>query len=678
MLTEIGIRIPPSDPARLVRLALACKRWLRILTSGDFGRAYATRHGRPPLVGYFLSSPVSGQVGRFVPSVPPFPRLSPRIGTESWYTLDIRQGRVLLFSPAPALIVWLPVSGEYFRLPHPPRWYQYQAGAVICADDHECRDPHCCSIHKFRVVFVGCEDREVTFNNTTFFEGNETWASIYCSETNEWSQTYPLKDNRYTEHPLIEQSPPVLHADAIYFTLEVHELEGEDVQAALKFDLADKTLSVVLAPDDASPYSGLFFATSQGLTFAGIAEGDGEVAAEDDGEVAAEHHGDGEGNGQIVSIWTFNDADNTWSLTSDIHLKTTLPAGAITPTYSPATVGFVQGEATLCIDSGGRLFTVEVDTLRTRDIGPSGHSAAVMPFLHYFMPSKPKDEDNGSESRTDSQESEPKDEDNGSESRTDSQESDESLKAGKCPQHNQEHPLQQSGREGGSVAPVSQIMSGTLAGPASYPGLPSVSNAVASVAAISQSMNLASHAEVSDKLTRHVLSSGAPFSRMMSSSPVPQTASGSLITLAKNSGVSLITNAGTVAPVLQAMFGTMPGPSGNPGILSVENAGKLAIVPDAQTVLGCLTNPDKSNGSISLMTDAETEGYAVEFTQDGVNGGPEDEKNTTSKGGVIRHKREFEVGTPSGKKPKGEQSENFSVAEESSTQEKTLGGEDLE
>jgi hypothetical protein len=47
-----------------------------------------------------------------------------------------------------------------------------------------------------------------------------------------------------------------------------------------------------------------------------------------------------------------------------------------------------------------------------------------------------------------------------------------------------------------------------------------------------------------DKLTRHVLSSGVPFSRMMFGAPVSQTMSGSLITPAETYRVSSISNAG--------------------------------------------------------------------------------------------------------------------------------------
>ncbi|CAN6372590.1 unnamed protein product [Urochloa humidicola] len=66
--------------------------------------------------------------------------------------------------------------------------------------------------------------------------------------------------------------------------------------------------------------------------------------------------------------------------------------------------------------------------------------------------------------------------------------------------------------------------------------------------------------------------------------------------------------------VSQAIFGTMPGPARSPGTPSVANSGKFAshvpspVVP-VSSVLGCLTNRDKSSG-VSLMTDAGTNTYS--------------------------------------------------------------------
>jgi len=173
---------------------------------------------------------------------------------------------------------------------------------------------------------------------------------------------------------VVEQNQPVLYRDALYFMLEMHDLEGEEVRAALRFDLGDQKLSVVLAPENAYTDSGMFLATSEGFAFAG-------TAADDDEDVA-------EGNGQNkISVWTLSDdTPPVWSLTFEIDLETILPVDAINSAFSLSAVGFIEGEETIFIDSGERIFTVEVQSKRTRDIGPSCRSEFVLPFLHFHMP----------------------------------------------------------------------------------------------------------------------------------------------------------------------------------------------------------------------------------------------------------------------------------------------------
>ncbi|XP_066335534.1 uncharacterized protein [Miscanthus floridulus] len=165
---------------------------------------------------------------------------------------------------------------------------------------------------------------------------------------------------------------------------------------------------------------------------------------------------------------------------------------------------------------------------------------------------------------------------------------DKSLKAGICPKLNQEHPLQPKGpaknpgipsvlNASATVAPIAETTFGTFPGTANITGMPSMANA--------------------DKLTRHVLSSGVPFSRMMFGAPVSQTMSSSLITPAKTCRVSSISNAGaTVAPVTLSMFGTntMAGPARDLRMPSVANAG-ATVAPVTQAMFGTNTmaGPDR-------------------------------------------------------------------------------------
>ncbi|XP_066393623.1 uncharacterized protein [Miscanthus floridulus] len=94
---EILLRIPPDDPARLVRASIACKRWCRLVCDPGFRRRFRERHRTPPLLGVIRYCHVRGRdrVARFVPTCSFRPRRADRHG---WHAIDCRLGRVLLRS----------------------------------------------------------------------------------------------------------------------------------------------------------------------------------------------------------------------------------------------------------------------------------------------------------------------------------------------------------------------------------------------------------------------------------------------------------------------------------------------------------------------------------------------------------------------------------------------------
>ena len=57
ILEEIFLRLPPDEPASLVRASLASKLWLGILTGARFRGLYRDLHGpHPPMLGFVYSS----------------------------------------------------------------------------------------------------------------------------------------------------------------------------------------------------------------------------------------------------------------------------------------------------------------------------------------------------------------------------------------------------------------------------------------------------------------------------------------------------------------------------------------------------------------------------------------------------------------------------------------------
>ncbi|KAF8741041.1 hypothetical protein HU200_013669 [Digitaria exilis] len=113
VVEEILARFPPDEPAHLVRAALACKAWHRIVSGAGFRRRL---HGRAPsLLGFFHHH--GSHPAYFNPTSPFRPTYAARAG---WLILNGRHGRFLVrkmtttspFTPPSMedaeLIVWDP------------------------------------------------------------------------------------------------------------------------------------------------------------------------------------------------------------------------------------------------------------------------------------------------------------------------------------------------------------------------------------------------------------------------------------------------------------------------------------------------------------------------------------------------------------------------------------------
>ncbi|CAD6273089.1 unnamed protein product [Miscanthus lutarioriparius] len=122
LLGEAFLRLPPDDPACLLRASLACKRWRRILADPAFRRRHRELHRTPSVVGFLGFS--GDYASRFVPNNPASGRPASR-DLPGRFVLDCRHGRVLLGAPSPLLgsklnydlIVWDPLTNEQRCLP---------------------------------------------------------------------------------------------------------------------------------------------------------------------------------------------------------------------------------------------------------------------------------------------------------------------------------------------------------------------------------------------------------------------------------------------------------------------------------------------------------------------------------------------------------------------------------
>ncbi|CAN6340466.1 unnamed protein product [Urochloa humidicola] len=243
LVGEILLRLPPDDPACLLRASLACKRWRRILADPAFRRRHRELHPAPSIVGFLRI--VEGNppyASRFVPNSPasghPAARYLP-----GWLPLDCRHGRALFLTTSPGpgtevsndLVVWDPLTNEQHRLPRlsPPPKFEDRLlnAAVLCAAAAEGCDHRDCHAGPFLVAFVWSR-------STGLFRPNVTSARVYSSETGVWS------DPTSVQHPhmYLDMSPcpSALVGDTLYFRYEWTR--------AFELQLGTQRLSIVDGP----------------------------------------------------------------------------------------------------------------------------------------------------------------------------------------------------------------------------------------------------------------------------------------------------------------------------------------------------------------------------------------------------------------------------------------------
>ncbi|CAN6222284.1 unnamed protein product [Urochloa humidicola] len=254
LVEEILLRLPPEEPpAHLVRAAMVCKVWRRILSDGGFRRRYyrGNRATPPTLLGYICDD-VSWGWPQFIPTTSYFspPPLPTRYG---YSAVDCRHGRVLIKVTSEdglpeGLIVWSLVTSSKHHLSFPACTHQQQTydymcfftGAVLCAHHQRGGCDHLdCHSGPFLVVSVRSEDTAVAEHHRSLHVG----VSVYSSETGAWSaQTCSCAIQNYHEVGF-RWGPSVLIGDVLYFILVCDEVER-----ILKYDLCGHGLSMIDAP----------------------------------------------------------------------------------------------------------------------------------------------------------------------------------------------------------------------------------------------------------------------------------------------------------------------------------------------------------------------------------------------------------------------------------------------
>ncbi|KAJ1287556.1 hypothetical protein BS78_02G019200 [Paspalum vaginatum] len=242
LIEQILLRLPPEEPAYLVRAALVCKAWRNMLSDssrGGFLRRYREFHGTPPMLGYLLHN---NRRPHFVATTstasPPLSMPEASDLDISWgLVLDCRHGRVLIIDdfysgPNTKLVVWDPITRYMKHLVVPGHQPYSCIGAVLCAID---RCDHLdCRGGPFRVVLVKMEifHEEVPNDDDLV----DAWATVYSSETDAWSAA----SSSILARCPIDAVPSLLIGDELYFTSF-----GRGTPDMLKYDLGSHGLSMI-------------------------------------------------------------------------------------------------------------------------------------------------------------------------------------------------------------------------------------------------------------------------------------------------------------------------------------------------------------------------------------------------------------------------------------------------
>ncbi|KAL6647863.1 hypothetical protein ACP70R_015300 [Stipagrostis hirtigluma subsp. patula] len=344
---EILLRLPPDDPACLVRAAAVCTAWRAILADPAFSVRYRAFHRTAPVVrGVLRNLPQQG-LARFIPTSSFRPSTVDHRNRE---VLDCRHGRVLLRDISSwDLVVWDPITGDQHGLPTVPEigFLMFCNAAVLCAAagcDH-----HGCHGGPFLVAFVA----------TSLLDGGRARACLYSSVTGYWSAPTFIDATCFAEN-----QPAALVGDALYFFV-THDDDNFDCLGILQYDLVGRHLTKIDPPDIYYDDGIAIMPAEDGnLGFAGLECG-------------------------TLCMWRTAigpNGDAEWEEHKTIDLETLLPEG--NHTRLPYFIGFadVDGANIIYVNTEDGLFTIELNSLSMTKVCENYESHTVFPFMSFYTP----------------------------------------------------------------------------------------------------------------------------------------------------------------------------------------------------------------------------------------------------------------------------------------------------
>ncbi|CAL5032085.1 unnamed protein product [Urochloa decumbens] len=370
VLPAILLRLPPDDPAGVVRAAAVCKSWLRVLADPAFAGRYRALHPSAPVLG-FLHNQSHLHVARFVLTSPSRPSPAAAADHHRRHAHDCRHGRALFFDygSLASFIVWDPTTGAVHKIPEVPDVLT-QPAVVCAAAAAGCDHGGCGGGGHFIVAFAGVQNIPEDY----YFDAH---ACFWASDTREWSVhiNIHLDHGRYR----LADRPAALVGDALYFVgtsgfllryrYGLLRRVGRNILAA---GVREAEVLSVIEPPQGNKRLGTVFA----------------MAAEDGGLGLASMSK----NSSRLYLWAMETEtagvagdDGRWVQSRIVDLNTLLPAGG-NPGSRPCLSGVGEDGSVIFVSTDDGVFTVELESSNVKKVcGEMGNKVdLVLPFMSFY------------------------------------------------------------------------------------------------------------------------------------------------------------------------------------------------------------------------------------------------------------------------------------------------------
>jgi hypothetical protein len=353
---EILLRIPPDEPAHLIRASVVCKLWLHVVSDPAFLSRYSAFHRGAPLLGFFYNLDSAWFFPGFVPTTAASP--PPQPGHSDWvrWVPDCRHGRVLLKGigslckcilmrgiGSRTFLVWDPFSNHWEEVEAPSSLSTtFQSNAVVLCALPGC-DHSSCRGGPFHVVFVGADKFDYTIVH----------AHVYSSESRSWCTTASAQLDGTRN--FFDKKRAVLIRDGIYCTVN-------DGARILKYDLVEHHLSLIGMPYLYKNVPVLMQNEDGSLGIAGVLD-------------------------SRLYLWSTVvnlEGVTGWVQRRVIELKEILPVDVISDQAN--LIGFAEGVEVFFISTNVGAFTFELKSRRVTKVGKPRDYHCATPFISFFRP----------------------------------------------------------------------------------------------------------------------------------------------------------------------------------------------------------------------------------------------------------------------------------------------------